>query len=193
MFGVDAFVSVQRILRVMLWGGVLDRHPTLKLIFTELQSDWVIPLLARMDFSYEKSDMRREIRQMLPMKPSEYWERQCFLGSSIFSRAEVGARAQIGVDKMMLGFDYPHFEGAWRLGVNEYLRATLGAVNTPEDEARKLAGLNAVEVFGLDLDRLTAVAHQIGPRPDEVLTPLDEPLSGVSADLNRPLQTIEYR
>jgi hypothetical protein len=95
VFGIDAFYAVQRVLRVLIWGGVLERHPRLNVIFTEQQSDWVAPLLARMDFSYERGDLRRDIRSIVPMKPSDYWQRQCYLGSSIFSKAEIRARGSI--------------------------------------------------------------------------------------------------
>jgi predicted TIM-barrel fold metal-dependent hydrolase len=190
IIGVDAFHAVQRVLRVLIWGGVLERHPDLRVVFTEQHSDWVVPLLARMDFSYERGDLRKDIHSIVPRKPSEYWERQCYLGSSIFSRAEVAARQTIGLHKMMLGFDYPHFEGAWRLGVREYLQATLGEAGVPEAEARPMLADTAIKVFGLDADKLAQVAARIGPHPDEVLTPPAQPLTGVSADLDRPLQAI---
>ncbi len=190
LFGTDAFISVQRILRLMIWGGVLERHPRLKLVFTEQQSDWVVPLLAKMDFSYRGSDLRKEIRDLVPRAPSEYWERQCYLGSSIFSRAEIASRHSIGLEKMMLGFDYPHFEGAWRLGVAEYMRATLGAERVPEEEARMLAGESAIECFGLDGSALHAIAQRIGYSAVDILEEPAEPLKGVSADLNRPLVSV---
>lgn len=190
ILGTDAFYAVQRVLRVLIWGGVLERHPALRVVFTEQHSDWVVPTLARMDFSYERGDLRKDIRTAVPNKPSEYWDRQCFLGSSIFSRAEIEARHEIGLGKMMLGFDYPHFEGAWRLGVREYLQATLGETGVPESEARTMLADTAIDIFRLDGSGLAAVAAQIGPLATDVLTPLSTPLMDVSADLDRPLQTI---
>ena len=70
-------------------------------------------------------------------KPSEYFDRQCALGSSIFSLAEMEARHEIGIDKMMLGFDYPHHEGAWAAGPGlvPYIQATLGVAKVPPHAA----------------------------------------------------------
>ena len=138
-------------------------------------------MLAKMDFSYIAGDLRKDIHSSVRLKPSEYWQRQCYLGSSIFSRAEIRARRSIGIDKMMLGFDYPHFEGAWRLGVRDYIQATLGEQEVSEDEAQLMLSKTAAEVFRFDVDELRSVADRIGPEPESVLTPSAVPLAGVSA------------
>ena len=95
----------------LVWGGVLERHPRLSVVFTETGSSWVVGALLEMDYAYEFSYLRRDVRDVVKMKPSGYFERQCFLGSSIFSLAEVQARHQIGLGKIMIGADYPHHEG----------------------------------------------------------------------------------
>jgi predicted TIM-barrel fold metal-dependent hydrolase len=162
-----------QILNHMIWGGVLEKHPDMKLLFTEQGSGWVVGELESMDYTYEGSYLRRDIREIVPRKPSEYFARQCFLGSSIFSRAEVESRHKIGLDKMMLGMDYPHHEGTWAVGpgTREYLRATLGVARVPADEAKKLLGETAAPVFGFDLDALEPIARDIGPSLKEILTP----------------------
>jgi predicted TIM-barrel fold metal-dependent hydrolase len=165
--------NCRQILGHLIWGGVLERHPEMKVIFTEQGSGWVVGELANMDYSYEGSYLRRDIREVVGQKPSEYFRRQCYLGSSIFSREEIELRHKIGIDKMMLGMDYPHHEGTWAAGPGsrEYLRATLGAAQVPEDEARMLLADNAVSVWNLDVECLGRVADRIGPSLDEVLTP----------------------
>ena len=39
----------------------------------------------------------------------------------------------------------------------------------PEDEARKMLGENGIRFFGLDRDRLAAIAKRIGPTIDEIV------------------------
>jgi predicted TIM-barrel fold metal-dependent hydrolase len=166
--------NAQQLLVHFIWGGVLERHPRLKLLFTEMGSAWVAPALAGMDYSYEGSYTRRDTHEVLKMKPSEYFERQGWVGSSIFSRAEVEARHQlVGPHKMMLGMDFPHHEGtlATGSGTVSYLRATLGAAQVPEDEARLMLGETAVEVLGFDRAAVRAIADEVGPRIEEILTP----------------------
>jgi hypothetical protein len=69
------------------------------------------------------------------------------MGSSLFSRAEAEAREAIGVDKILIGADYPHHEGTWGVGpgTTEYLQATLGAVGVPASDARLMLGENAID------------------------------------------------
>jgi hypothetical protein len=45
----------------------------------------------------------------------------------------------------------------------------------PEDERRKILGLNAAELYGFDLDALAPLAEKCGPTPEEVSSkPRDE-------------------
>ncbi|MGF6888878.1 putative TIM-barrel fold metal-dependent hydrolase [Nocardia sp. GAS34] len=186
MVGADIFTSVRNLLPSLILGGVLERFPRLRIVFTETHSDWVLGALQRMDHQYDRSDLRRDIREVVPMRPSEYWRRQCYLGSSLFSRAEVAARHRIGLDKMMIGIDFPHSEGAWRFGTREYVKATFGAEHVPPADARKMFGSNAATVFGFDLTALDALAEKIGLDEADALTPpAVQPT--YRGDLDRPL------
>ena len=186
--GSELMDIAHKILPALIWGGVMERHPGLTFVFTEQQSDWVIGQLARMNHSYDTRDADSELRRICRVRPSEYFERQCYLGSSIFSRGEVRARDKIGIDHMMLGIDYPHYEGTFRHQTLEYFRATLGAERVPEPEARKMLGETVVEVFGLDAAKLSRIAARIGPTYAEILA---EPQTyKMPGDVLRPLQTV---
>jgi predicted TIM-barrel fold metal-dependent hydrolase len=186
MVGSDIFTDVRNLLPMLIFGGVLERYPQLKVVFTETHSDWVLGALQRMDHSWERSELKRDIREVTPLKPSEYWTRQGFLGSSLFSRAEIAARHRIGVDKMMIGLDFPHSEGAWRHGTRNYVKATFGTEHVPATEARRMMGETAAQVFGFDLAALDRLAVRIGLEEDDVLTPPDvQP--AYRGDLDRPL------
>jgi predicted TIM-barrel fold metal-dependent hydrolase len=190
LFVPQTMFFAHQILSHMIWGGVLERHPNMKVVFTEQGSGWVVGDLESMDYTYDGSYLRRDIREVVPRKPSEYFARQCYLGSSIFSRAEVESRHKIGLDKMMLGMDYPHHEGTWAVGpgTREYLRATLGVARVPADEAKKLLAETAAPVFGLDVGALAPVGERIGPSLQEILTP---PTNNwyPRGDVNKPAAT----
>jgi predicted TIM-barrel fold metal-dependent hydrolase len=177
-----------QLLAHLIWGGVLDRHPDMKVVFTETGSGWVVDELQAMDYKYEGSYLRRDTREVVRFKPSEYFARQCFLGSSLFSQAEIEARYEIGIDKMALGMDYPHHEGAWAAGPGTlaYLRATLGAAHVPMSDARMMLSENAAALWDLNIDALGGIAERIGPSLQEILTPppTDEYPRG---DAHRPL------
>ncbi len=150
----------RQVLDHMIWGGVLERHPGLRLVLTEQGSGWIPSKLEGMDYSYDGSYLRRDIRDVIRQRPSEYFARQCHIGSSLLTRAEVAIRHRIGVDKMMVGVDYPHHEGTWNGGTQNYFQATLGANNVPEEEARKMVGETAAAVFGFDVQRLAPIADR---------------------------------
>jgi hypothetical protein len=144
--------------------------------------------LAGMDYSYSGSYLQRSLREVIRIKPSEYFARQIYLGSSIFSREEIELRQDIGLDKMMLGMDYPHHEGTWAAGPGTlaYLRATLGSAGVPAGEAAQLLGETAIKVFGFDRRALDGLGREIGPDMAEVLRPPTEDLYP-RGDVKKPI------
>ena len=107
----------------------------------------------------------------LSMSPSEYFQRNCFLGASFLSPGEAQARHRIGVDRIMWGSDYPHMEGTWPNTLAS-LRATFGSI--PEDEIRSIMGGTAAEVFKFDVDKLKSVAQRIGPEIADITDPIED-------------------
>jgi hypothetical protein len=105
----------------------------------------------------------------MSLKPSEYWARQCHLGSSFIRPNEVAMREAVGVDRIMWGSDFPHLEGCWPYS-RDHLRLAFAGV--PEPEVRAMVGANAARVYGFDLDALGGLADRYGPSPDDVGVPL---------------------
>lgn len=186
----QAFFNCQQILNHMIWGGVLERHPNLHVALTELGSGWVVSALRGMDYSWENSYLRRDVREVVKNKPSFYFDRQVHMGSSLLSRAEAAAREEIGVTKIMIGADYPHHEGTWGAGpgTTEYLQATLGAAGVPPADARMMLGANAVDTFHLDGTALRKVADQIGSPMGDLLKPPTKEWFP-RGDVHKPLAT----
>jgi predicted TIM-barrel fold metal-dependent hydrolase len=172
----QAFFFTQQILTHLIWGGVLERHPGLQVALTEQGSGWVISALRGMDYSWERSYLRRDVRTVVKRKPSEYYQRQVHMGSSLFSRAEAEARYEIGVQRINIGMDYPHHEGTWGSGpgTSAYLRATLGAARVPVDEAQLMLGENAARLWGFSAATLRSIADRVGPTTETILTPPTE-------------------
>ncbi|MGC0367473.1 putative TIM-barrel fold metal-dependent hydrolase [Rhodococcus sp. 27YEA15] len=158
------------ILDQLIFCGVFERHPNLKVVFTEQGSAWVRPKLAGADYTWKGSYVRSDLRDVVKHSPTEYFERQCWIGSSLLSRHEVAIRHDIGIDKMMIGTDFPHLEGMWHPSVTEYLRATFGVNHVPEDEARQMMGTTAAKVFDFDVEKLAPLVERIGPTADVVLS-----------------------
>ncbi len=156
----------------LIFGGVIERYPELKLVLTEQRASWVPQTLKDLDSIYYTEIPQipaHRVRAKLPLPPSEYWHRNCFLGQSFISREEVGMRHEIGIDNLMWGSDIPHTEGTWP---HTDLALRYAFANVGEEDIRKILGLNAVEVFGLDRVKVLEVARRVGPLPSELNQPL---------------------
>jgi predicted TIM-barrel fold metal-dependent hydrolase len=169
----------QRPLVRLIFSGVLERHPDLTLVFTETGNRWVPGVLEELDRYYDmvmaaadgsvEARFGAFVRENLPLRPSEYWERQCYLAASSMSRQDWDAVDVAGVDHVMWGADYPHTEGTHPYTA-QCLRHTFAGM--PHERVRLLLGGNAARLYGFDLERLTELAAEIGPRVDQVDQPL---------------------
>ncbi|MET0895969.1 MAG: amidohydrolase family protein, partial [Acidimicrobiia bacterium] len=67
----------------LIWGGVFERHPRLKCVFTEQGTSWIAQALRYMDWQWDGMAASRHDRRnsLLPLRPSDYWKRQCFSGA----------------------------------------------------------------------------------------------------------------
>jgi predicted TIM-barrel fold metal-dependent hydrolase len=168
-----------RALTHLIVSGALERHPTLQIVFTEQGTAWIPEELMRLDYFFDR--MRnavgsqehvwgKPVTDRLSLKPSEYFARQCNVGSSFIRPAEVPLRHQIGIDKIMWGTDYPHKEASTPFTM-EALRVAFAGV--PHDETAKMLGGNAARVYGFDLEALAPIAQRIGPRVADVDVPLN--------------------
>ena len=182
----EMMLRCHEILNHLIWGGVLERHPKLGVAFTEQGSAWTAATIEQADYTYELSYQRRDIRELVPLKPSEYFRRQCWMGSSLFSRAEVEARHRIGLTQMLLGMDYPHHEGTFQGGTTNYLQATLGAAGVPADEAKLLLGGNALARWRFEEAKVRPIAERIGIELSVLLTPPEKDLFP-RGDVHKPL------
>ena len=181
----EVFVFTRRPLWFLIFGGVFDRHPDLKVVVTENGVQW-LPSLVRDMESFFDTHGGAPVRSYLKMRPAEYVDRHVFLGGSLMKRSEAEMREEIGVDRLMWGADYPHLEGAAPVH-RLVLRQVFGGM--PEEDLRKILGANAVQVFGFDGDLLQGVADRVGPTVADLSTPvsMDEIPKTFSWSLARPV------
>ena len=88
---------------------------------------------------------------------------------------------------MMIGVDYPHHEGMWNGGTQNYLQATLGANRGARSTRPAGWSAGTPSACSASTRRCCApIADRIGPEPEVVLTPPAEDLFP-RGDVHKPL------
>jgi predicted TIM-barrel fold metal-dependent hydrolase len=167
----------------------MERHPDLQFVFTEQGTAWIPETLGTLDFLFHRMgtavgsqeyEWGNPVVEKLGLRPSEYWARQCHIGSSFMRPAEAALRHAVGVDRIMWGSDYPHKEASFPFS-REALRVAFAGVDPVEVQA--MIGGNAAHLYGFDLALLGPLAARVGPTHAEIAEPL--PLDDIPADADR--------
>ena len=168
---------VQRGFCQLIMGGVFERFPGLRYILTESGCAWAPGLLKSLDgiFAGMKMGMMGEVdyskSKILSEPPSFYAKRNCWYGASFPSPRDIQGRDVVGVDRVLWGNDYPHYEGCYPHS-RENMRWAFEGVR--EEEVRMMLGENAAALYGFDLGVLQREGEALGITPDLVEEPLDE-------------------
>ena len=158
----------RRAAHLLIFAGVFERHPELKLVLTEQPGEWWPAMADELDSVHRaNTGWGGPLKKQVPLPPSEYLHRNVWIGASFLSRAEAHGAVRDGyADRVMWGSDYPHMEATWQRGPTAYSPLSLRFALAGLDEAtvRAMVGGTAAHVYGLDLDALqaTAAAHR-GP------------------------------
>ena len=91
----------------LIEGGVLERHPTLRVAFLEAGCGWLPYWLWRLD-ELEYKNLAWEVKDNVKMKPSEYFRRQCFISVEPDEPYIPELIKYIGEDNLLFACDYPH-------------------------------------------------------------------------------------
>lgn len=95
-----AFVS-------LLDGGVLERHPALRLAFLEAGSAWIPHWLWRLD-NICYPEFPSLVKDHITMLPSAYFKKHCWVTLEIGEPCLDAVVAMIGHEKLLYGSDFPH-------------------------------------------------------------------------------------
>ena len=165
MYATEATYFSHRNLWILIWGGVLERFPRMKLVFTETRAEWVPGALNLLD-GIHSARFFSHIRDTVKLKPSEYFERQCYVAASFMAPHECAMRHEIGLGQLMWGADYPHLEGTWPRTRKSLARCFKGI---PTDEVRAILTDNPAELYGFDVDALQPIADRVCPSAEELM------------------------
>ena len=130
----------------MIFTGVFERYPKLQVGSVEMELSWVPHFLDRIDYVYtQRVTEFVQHRFKSDTLPSDFFHQNIFLG---FQEDALGIRDRdiIGVDSLLWGSDYPHFESTFprsRQIIDEIL------VDCTEEEKAKIAGGNSMRIYNL--------------------------------------------
>ena len=101
-------LAMSKIIMEVIYGGVVEAHPNLKVVIGESGIGWIPYILEHMDLEWE--DQFKDLT--LKMKPSDYWKRNFF---ATYQSDPIGIRLIdiLGEDNVMWGSDFPHPDGVW--------------------------------------------------------------------------------
>ena len=177
LWALEMSFFVQRGFTHLIMGGVFERFPKLRYILTESGCAWAPRLMRQLDMMFFawKAGAIGEIDTSkdpaLKEPPSFYAKRNCWYGASFPGPDDIRGREVVGVDKILWGNDYPHYEGCYPYS-RENMRFAFADVD--ETEVRMMLGENAAKLYRFDLEALRPIAERLDITPSLVRQPLEE-------------------
>jgi predicted TIM-barrel fold metal-dependent hydrolase len=127
----------------LLFSGLLQRHPKLKVVLAEGGIGWIPYIVERCDYTWTRHRWYQDIDRETP--PSELFRRH-FYGCFIDDVHGLANRHVIGVDRITFEVDYPHSDSNWP---NTRKRAAEVFADVPDDEVEMIMETNAKKLFNL--------------------------------------------
>jgi uncharacterized protein len=128
-------------LTTMVYDGVFERFPRLRVAAIESASGWVVEWLDRLDYRYSYMGHSCQMKRTA----SEYFERNIWISADPAERMLPYMVELLGDHKFFIGSDYPHAEGF----VEPIAKARKALAKLPEASVSKILGDNAAEFFGV--------------------------------------------
>ena len=120
----------------LIYSGVLNNHPKLRIALSEGGAGWVPYVLERLDYTWERS---RYDGVLCDVSPSQVFAEH-FWVCMIVDRYAIANRHLIGINKLMWEADFPHNDSNFP-DSRKILEKALADV--PDHEAHQIAELNA--------------------------------------------------
>ena len=123
--------SIERWLTCMIYDGVLERFPQLKVGIIELGANWVPASIMNLDMGVSLLGKFDQNLKKLSLKPSEYFQRQIRV-APLHTENTGWILKNVGKDILMFNTDYPHPEGG-KDPFGAYERSLDAVSATPEE------------------------------------------------------------
>jgi predicted TIM-barrel fold metal-dependent hydrolase len=155
---INSFMAIirgnQDILGTMIFGGVFERHPGLKIVCVEADAGWVPHYMYRMDHALSRHKNWLGKGVSLSKPPSEYFREHIY---TTFQDDWVAFRSadQMNWHRLMWANDFPHSDSTWPW--SQEMLAEQSAHLTAE-QRRAILCDNVAELYGIDVTTLSQAA-----------------------------------
>ena len=104
--------QMQQTLSLLIFGGVFDRHPRLRVVSAEHDAGWVAHFAYRLDQMSERHQSWLGRGSSYSRPPGEYLRENCWY---TFQKDPVAVetRTRVGLSQLMWASDYPHSDSTW--------------------------------------------------------------------------------
>jgi uncharacterized protein len=126
----------------LIWFGVIEKHPKLKIVHVEADAGWLPYWLQRMEQHWEFSGNAEH--PLLKRRPTEYFKSNFLVACRGDEMTLPAAIDLVGDDYITFNTDYPHPDGTWPAGFTALENQPIS-----EESRRKIFWDNAARVFGL--------------------------------------------
>jgi len=138
----------------MIFSGLFDRHPRLKIACTEFDAGWLGVIVQQVDYQYgpKKAAHGNTVREdmKLELPPSEYFHRNLWF-TFLDDRAAALTTPIFGEDNYMWSSDYPHAACTWPYSQQIVERTCQGIDPAVK---RKLCRENVNKLYNLGLNSI---------------------------------------
>lgn len=142
-------MEMQMAMMCLIFGGVLEKFPRLRVAFLEAGGGWLPFWLERLDEHVER------LGWILPecKRPaSEYFKRQCVIQVQSGESTIPMLAEMVGGDHIVWGSDYPHFDCNWLGAVHSLLK-----LGMPGSTQRKILGETIARHYKLPVRHAASV------------------------------------
>jgi predicted TIM-barrel fold metal-dependent hydrolase len=140
---IEAMLAVGSV----LYGGMLEKYPALKMAFLECNAGWLPWWLHRLDEEWEKFGPGELVK--LTLKPSEYFLRQCYISADPGEPYLKHVVEALGDNNIGTSTDFPHDDAAYPNSIDNFLALPgLG-----EETRRKILWDNPARLYNLSWGR----------------------------------------
>ena len=130
----------------LLFSGIFEKHPNLKIVLVESNIGWAPTLLEQADDMFRRYRFYTGAHKVMSMMPSEIFHRN-FYATFLVDTVGMDLRHRLNIDHLMWSTDYPHSASDWpdsRLSLEKNFRGI------PKSEVYKMTHENCIKLYKMD-------------------------------------------